>query len=1094
MAIAALVWLAIGLVRRRRAARRRGAWSSGGARGGSRGAQDIERLFRDAEEKLRRSPDLRNFGIRDLPVYLLVGDEGSGKTSLILNSGLQSELLAGQNRQGAPVTSTETLNIWLINGCIVIEVPARIWKDNSLEAVLLRRLRYPALKMAFGRRRIAPRSVIACIPADQLGSGAGLGTSVAPLNEFLLLASRQLGIALPVYAVLTRADGISGFREIFFNLKPEEATEVLGASLDADQLTDRATYSELAQGTLNDACQNLVTFLQTRRTSLLVREYELERAWAGYEFPRRLERIRPSLVKALADLCNPSLIQTSPILRGFYFTGVRRTLRQEGASLPYRSLSDSSDVLSATRMFRPGALPAQVPRPSAGTEEVDEWAFSQRLLREVIFADPAAVSVSGHSQFRDVYRAILCWVGAGLAMAVICGEMVSYGINSNLERSLTATGAVARQSTVPVNIILALDKYREPVNRLIDYKDNVPLSMRWGLYQGGTLFPPAQRQFCADAKRAVVVSAVQSMERQLAQGKTSGDYDSLYRMLKAELMISVNPEKADTEFLAGELAARAIQNGPIAPGAASALEPILRTYSRLVTMPEQQEYCLVRADPAVVRQARAYLREASAEEKIYSDLLSKAGRGIASADYNKLHPNEAVRELNKEGGSYVVSSSFTAGAWVRMQAYLNQPEKLVSTETWVVGESASARPDLHALSGRLRTRYATEYGDRWRQYLASGIVAHFASLDDAARKLDLITSGNQSPLLWLFSLATEHTSGGEPVAQAFQPVREVVSKAGDFTSGMPYLNQLIGIKALLPNAAHLTGPPRDQAFDQIRQAATQARIVVEQLAQKFRTDVGPQVRTLLLQPILQVEELLNSQGAADMAGASAGVCAPYNAINSKFPFQADALEEADPEQVLNLLKPNEGPVWKLYQSTLADSLDLGASGFMPKLNPRVPLRKEFISFMNRVWAQSRIYYATPDDPGFRLTLHAPPSGVVRSIDIYIDDQHFPLAPGGTTTISWSLRRYRQLRLAFQFAGIQEPPQNLNGPWALLHWLNSAENPSSQPLEWMLRSGRLVRQMDNGSPMIYRLDVRFADGTPFDIRKLAGVRCPAATTK
>ncbi len=184
-----------------------------------------------------------------------------------------------QNRQGAPITSTETLNIWLVNGCIVIEAPSPVWKDQSQATALLLKLRYSPLRMIFGTRRNAPRAVIACIPADQLGSGPGLEASVSPLNDFLLLASQQLGIALPVYAVLTRADAIGGFREIFFNLKPDEATEVLGVSLDSDQLSDRATYAEIAQSTLNDACKRLVTFLQSAaHFTLLVREYDLKRA------------------------------------------------------------------------------------------------------------------------------------------------------------------------------------------------------------------------------------------------------------------------------------------------------------------------------------------------------------------------------------------------------------------------------------------------------------------------------------------------------------------------------------------------------------------------------------------------------------------------------------------------------------------------------------------------------------------------------------------------------------------------------------------------------------------------------------------------
>lgn len=1084
LALAALVWLVVWLVQRQRTRRSRSAWSSAGA---NRGAQDIERLFRGAEEKLRKS-DLRSSSIRDLPVYLLVGDHNAGKTSLILNSGLQSDLLAGQNRQGVPVDSTETLNIWLINGCIVIDAPAHIWKDDSLATALLRRLRYPALEMAFSRRRSAHRAAIACISAAQLGSGAGLDITVSHLNKFLLLASQQLGIALPVYAVLTKADTIRGFRELFFNLKPEESAEVMGMSLDADQLADRATYAEIARSTLDIACRKLAAFLQTRRTSLLAREYKIERTWAGFEFPRRLERVRGSLVSALTKLCNPSLIQTSPVLRGFYFTGVRRSIRQAGDSTTFPAApGDFNDSLNATRMFRPGADSGKPAARPPDAQEVDEWAFSRRLLRDVVFADSAAKSVSGRTHFRDVYRAALCWAAAGVSMFLIIGEMVSYARNTSLERSLVASGSELVQASSPMQTLSELDKYREPVDRLIEYRDHVPMSLRWGLYQGAALLPAAQQQYCTAARRVLVDPTLLSIERRLRKGKTTADYDSLYRMLKAELMMSGERKRAEPEFLAGELAGLAIEDGRIAPGSAGAVEPLLRTYARLVTIPAPEEYCLVQADAAVIRTARADLREASAEDKIYSDLLSKAGRGIPPVDYNKIHPNDAVHN------SYIVPGAFTAAAWGRMQKFFDQPDKLISTETWVLGETNAAPVDPRILSDRLRNRYANDFAGKWREYLNQGTVAHFSSLDDAAKKLDLITSGNQSALLWLFSVAAEQTSPGEPVTARFQPVREVVPKAGDFSAGEAYLKKLIDLQVLLSNAAHLSGPAREQAINQIRTAATEARKNVGDTAFKFRTDIGPRVKTLLLQPIVEAEDLVNAQGAADLASASAGLCAPYQAVYAKFPFQADAIADADPEQALALLKPAEGPVWRFYSANLTDSLDQGALGFTPKFNPAIQLRPDFILFMNRVLSQSRIFYATPDDPGFRLglTLRPETNGSVHAIDIYVDDQHYPLSPGASTTINWSLRRSHRLRIEFQFAGVQEPPQTLTGPWALLRWLSSAENPSAQPLSWILRSGRLVRQLENGAPMTYRLDVQFADGSPFDMRKLAGVRCVGA---
>ena len=62
----------------------------------------------------------------------------------------------------------------------------------------------------------------------------------------------------------------------------------------------------------------------------------------------------------------------------------------------------------------------------------------------------------------------------------------------------------------------------------------------------------------------------------------------------------------------------------------------------------------------------------------------------------------------------------------------------------------------------------------WRTYIKSASVVRYASLADASQKLTQL-SGNQSPLLELFALASQNTAVDDPdVAQAFQPVQTVV--------------------------------------------------------------------------------------------------------------------------------------------------------------------------------------------------------------------------------------------------------------------------------------------------------------------------------
>src|SRR5215467_11185238 len=64
-----------------------------------------------------------------LPWYLLIGPEGSGKTSTFLNSGVEPQLLAGQ--ASSPVTSTRICNLWLAKNAIFAEFAGKAFNGDA---------------------------------------------------------------------------------------------------------------------------------------------------------------------------------------------------------------------------------------------------------------------------------------------------------------------------------------------------------------------------------------------------------------------------------------------------------------------------------------------------------------------------------------------------------------------------------------------------------------------------------------------------------------------------------------------------------------------------------------------------------------------------------------------------------------------------------------------------------------------------------------------------------------------------------------------------------------------------------------------------
>src|SRR5579883_1642475 len=74
------------------------AAASGDSAGGSSdgGGSEAELLVRDAEARLAASQVAQGANIGNLPLFFVVGDQGATKTSVMLHSGLEPELLAGQ--------------------------------------------------------------------------------------------------------------------------------------------------------------------------------------------------------------------------------------------------------------------------------------------------------------------------------------------------------------------------------------------------------------------------------------------------------------------------------------------------------------------------------------------------------------------------------------------------------------------------------------------------------------------------------------------------------------------------------------------------------------------------------------------------------------------------------------------------------------------------------------------------------------------------------------------------------------------------------------------------------------------------------------
>src|SRR5260370_41054671 len=91
-----------------------GADASGAAASGKGSSPEIDQLIKDADQKLAASGGAT---VGNLPLIFVIGDQGTTKTSVVVHSGLDPELLAGQVYQNNDVVSTGSADVWVSRNC-----------------------------------------------------------------------------------------------------------------------------------------------------------------------------------------------------------------------------------------------------------------------------------------------------------------------------------------------------------------------------------------------------------------------------------------------------------------------------------------------------------------------------------------------------------------------------------------------------------------------------------------------------------------------------------------------------------------------------------------------------------------------------------------------------------------------------------------------------------------------------------------------------------------------------------------------------------------------------------------------------------------
>jgi len=1066
------------------------------------GGDEIDILLREAETRLQASKLGKSASVGNLPLYLVMGETGSAKTSVVIHSGLEPELLAGQTVQDKVPVPTRTANLWYTRQVVFAEAGGTLLQDKPRWARFIRKLAPRQLHSVFGKGTPSPRAALVCVDTESFmkpGAPEALAASVDKIRTRLREVSQLLGISLPVYVLFTRGDRLQFFHDYVRNLTQEQAQVVFGTTF---PMVTYATgvYAEQETARVTNAFDTLFQSLADRRVDLLAQEFDANRLPTIYEYPREFRKLRTLLVQMIVDLCRPSQLRTGPFLRGFYFTGVRPvTITTGGPALVQEAPAEQANAqmgdVGATGIFdirRARALAAQAQaREASETRRVPQWVFLPHVFSDVLLKDTAALTASASSTKTSVWRRILLATAVFFLLIFIAGFIVSFVRNKSLENQVVnaAQGisdyTLTGQQLPTQDMLEKLDTLRQSVDTLSDYQQNgAPWSMRWGLYIGDSLYPDVRRIYFQHFQHLLFGEAqanlVQTLSSLPAAPGPNDQYGPAYDTLKAYLITTTNHDKSTVLFLSPVLMRAWVAGRDIDQPRLDLAQKQFDFYSEQLKIenPYSSEN-----DTLVVARARNYISQFSGVERVYQFMLGEAGKSNPSINFNRKFPGSAETVVDRVD----VAGAFTKGGWGFMQDALKNLPKYFSGEQWVLGQENSSNIDLTKVASDLTARYQQDFINQWRAFIRGGNVVRYNGLTDAAQKL-LKLSGNQSPLLGLMCVAAQNTAVDQPdVVKAFQPVQSVVSPncQDQYIGGsnQSYVAGLSGLQVCLDQANNAPGD-KDAAKAQCLGNVSTAQQAANQIGQGFKIDqdghIDQTVQSLLLAPITSVSAVLKP---GPVSGA--GLCAQMSPLESKFPFNPQATAEASPQDMASIFDPNTGALTQFYTAALKNLLLPQGAGYIVNPSATQAVNLSFLSFFNRATAiQRALYSGAPGQLQYRYALRPHPTETVSGGNINIDGQALNYSGGNSSFQQFSWPGTGQgVTFTVKIAGGSDLGfPSYSGTWGVFHFFADADktmqNGSVYNVEWVMRiAGGRPMTAPNGKPVTVQFDLDTLGGAP-----------------
>jgi type VI secretion system protein ImpL len=676
-----------------------------------------------------------------LPWYMFIGPPGAGKTTALINCGLNFPLADTHGPQAVRgVGGTRNCDWWFTDQAVLIDTAGRYTTQDSNSAVdsagwlgflkLLKqhRSRQPLNGVLV---TISLADLAALGDAERLAHAKAIRRRIRELHD-------QLGVRIPAYVLFTKADLIAGFVEFFDNFGKEEREQVWGMTFPLDDGKDE-NGTVAGFGAEFDA---LLERLNDRMLERVQQESDLQRRRLIYGFPQQIASLRGVALEFLTEIFRPSRLEARPLLRGVYVT------------------SGTQDGTPIDRLL--GAMAGQF-----GLQRQAVTAFSgagrsyflARLMREVLFGEAGLVSRDPKVERRQRWTQIAAYSAAAFVLLGLTGAWTaSYLGNRAMISAVHAAGmqyeaqyaALAKrgeQDTELAPVLPALATLRGMPGGYEDREKSTPLSLTFGLYQGEKLSSAANDAYGRALNALLLPRLLARLEAQMQTHLDKPDF--LYEALKVYLILG-RQGPLDRDLVEQWLGADITASFP-GEDNTEQREALLGHVHALLQYP----LATLALNGPLVAQARGILTQQPLSEYVYNRVLRSAvvhslpewtvadNAGPAGGRVFELRDGKALNTgmpgIFTWNGYHTIFLPLLPGV-----------TKDATEDAWVLGRQSkgglvASVAGMNQLRREVLGLYLDDYTRRWDAMLANIALKPFTNISQGLDQLYLL-SAPESPL------------------------------------------------------------------------------------------------------------------------------------------------------------------------------------------------------------------------------------------------------------------------------------------------------------------------------------------------------------